>query len=296
MKPAASRRVKPWMLGTMPESATDHDHHAGSAQLSDTPLEPVAASSPAREGRVLCPYCGCIQRGGERCERCKGLFEPLSRQATQNMMGPWQVRDESQPFLPGVSHERIRDLVARGRISRGTVLRGPTTRQFWALACNTQGVAVLLGECHTCHAPVAVDGFMCKSCGCVLTAPVDRQSLGLGPVRALPGEVSGDVRPPSQPLAARPDGPIVQSNFGSLPAPANVALPTDVPGEIAAYTPHRRAARGENKAFVPVMVAMGVLIVLVLWALTARRTPLDAAIEGFIESKPSQSHPAPVAR
>ena len=60
-------------------------------------------------------------------------------------MGPWQVYSEALATAPGLSFERVREMVLRGRITRETVLRGPSTRQFWAFACNAQGIAVLLG-------------------------------------------------------------------------------------------------------------------------------------------------------
>lgn len=142
----------------------------------------------ARPSAALCPYCGHISRNTARCDACKGVFEPLSRQATQNAMGPWQVRDPDRAFLPGCSYEQIRQLVKRGKVQRQSVVRGPTTRQFWSFACNTPGVAVLLGECHACHRRVDEGGYMCPGCGAVLAPRVDRQSLGLSPVMPLPGE------------------------------------------------------------------------------------------------------------
>lgn len=124
----------------------------------------------------------------EHCEKCRGSFEPLSRQATQNIMGPWQVRNERNPFVPGVSYEMLKDMAAKGKVARTTVVRGPGTKQFWSLACNAPGVAVLLGECHNCHAAVRPDEFLCSTCGAVLTCSTDRQHLGLGPVKLLPGD------------------------------------------------------------------------------------------------------------
>ena len=41
----------------------------------------------------------------EKCEECGGLFEPLSRQATQISMGPWYIRDRNNPYRPGCSYE-----------------------------------------------------------------------------------------------------------------------------------------------------------------------------------------------
>ncbi len=152
-------------------------------QPPDISTQPV---SPAP--RVLCPYCGLVQGGTDRCNGCRGLFEPLSRQATQNAMGAWQIRDDRRPFQPGCSWETLRGMVARGRIRPDTVLRGPTTRQFWTFARDTPGIAVLLGICHACHTSVKTDESNCSACGVELQPRHDRQFLGLSPLQLLPGD------------------------------------------------------------------------------------------------------------
>ena len=59
------------------------------------PMSEQKKPGPAREQAVgvVCPYCGHAQSaagvGAAQCAACKGLFDPLSRQATQNAMGPW---------------------------------------------------------------------------------------------------------------------------------------------------------------------------------------------------------------
>ena len=144
------------------------------------------------ERPVLCPYCGGAAVGG-RCAACGGMLEPLSMQATQNEMGPWFVRDESHPFRPGCSYATMVRLAARGRLTGLTVLRGPTTRQFWSFARNVRGVAHLIGECHNCHGPAGAEDYMCRSCGAVFEPPRDRQHFGVGPVRLLPGHAPPEI-------------------------------------------------------------------------------------------------------
>lgn len=157
-----------------------------------TPSPSEAGGATTAERAVLCPYCGGSATGG-RCEHCGGLFEPLSMQATQNEMGPWFIRDLANPFRPGCSHQTLRRLAERGRIAPETVLRGPTTRQFWSFARNVRGVANLLGECHNCHGPASAEEYMCRSCGAVFEAPKDRQHFGVGPVRLIPGQAPPEV-------------------------------------------------------------------------------------------------------
>jgi hypothetical protein len=132
------------------------------------------------EGKlILCPYCGHTQPAGDRCAECRGLFEPLSRHATQIAMGPWFIRDKAQPFRPGCSYEVLVKQVEAGRIKPTTVLRGPTTRQFWSVARNVPGVAHLLGYCYRCGAKVKPDAMSCRECFEQFHEPRERNELGL---------------------------------------------------------------------------------------------------------------------
>lgn len=247
---------------------------------------PNGVSFGATESRsILCPYCGHIQTKSEQCERCRGLFEPLSRQATQNVMGPWQVRDEKNPFQPGCSLSKLKELIARGKVNRATIVRGPTTKQFWSIACNTPGVAVLLGECHNCHGSVKPDAYMCQTCGCVLNCTDDRQFLGVGPVVLLPGEahpavvassVARPVQRPATPPAPTPASlaspaitiPAVPASARNVPRGAHSAPPAS--GSHAPISPARRLSmerRARRKAE-RTRALLGVVIFLIIITIT----------------------------
>jgi len=172
---------------------------------------------PAVQPVFVCPFCGSPTPDQPRCAHCSGPLDPLSRQATQNAMGPWFVRDEHQPFRPGCSYETILTMVARGKITAETILRGPSTSQFWYPAKRVPGVAHKLaggGVCHSCQQAVTTES-ECPRCGAVFHADPDRQFLGLMPVRALPGsglpvhearqhvEPGAVHAPPNAPIAAR---------------------------------------------------------------------------------------------
>lgn len=154
-----------------------------SGGVTDPP--PVNGAPRPRTPRTICPYCGELAPPGTPCPACRGRFDPLSRQASQNAMGPWFVRDPSSPHTPGASFETIARLVRRGRISPETVVRGPSTFQFWTLAKWAPGIAELLGVCHCCGADVAPETYLCASCGTPLVVDRDRQHLGLQPVRPI---------------------------------------------------------------------------------------------------------------
>ncbi len=148
---------------------------------------------PGQRG-ILCPYCGSVSAADpKRCERCGGHFDPLSRQATQNAMGPWFIRDLAAPFRPGCSFETLRELIKRGKVTKETILRGPSTRQYWNFASRTPGIANLLGVCHNCHVSVRSDDFSCAACGAVFSPETDRQHMGLAPVHLLPGQAAPEI-------------------------------------------------------------------------------------------------------
>ncbi|MEX2213700.1 MAG: hypothetical protein WD768_06210 [Phycisphaeraceae bacterium] len=134
---------------------------------------------------ILCPYCGHVQvvpdnaSVPDQCAECRGLFEPLSRRATQISMGPWYIRDKKNPFRPGASFEVISKMARNGRIKPTTVLRGPSTKQFWSVARNVPGISHLLGYCHKCNAKVKADDKVCHACGEKFDEPKERNELGL---------------------------------------------------------------------------------------------------------------------
>ncbi len=137
---------------------------------------------------VLCPYCGSLSAHHKQCAHCGGHFDLLSRQRSQNAMGPWFIRDVTRPFNPGCSLSTLTRMVQRGRIRPETVIRGPSTRQFWTFAKNTPGIGHLFGECHACHTAVMPIAKLCPSCNASFVADDDRQNMGLSPVHLLPGD------------------------------------------------------------------------------------------------------------
>lgn len=283
----SNRRMNGWPPpgGGRQEAALADEHQNGvSATLRAAPETPING-----RGSVLCPYCGHLQAIAEQCERCRGLFEPLSRQATQNQMGPWQVRSERQPFSPGFSYEKLREMVIKGKVTRSSVVRGPSTRQFWSLACNAPGVAVLLGECHNCHSSVDPDEYLCKTCNAVLTCSTDRQYLGLAPVKLLPGEASPHevASIATSRSRERPAAPAAPNAVASAPAAApRVAAsgPT-----IAARRRARRDAETLRAVFAAAVV-VAVIAVTVVALMLLRRPDAGAATT---PTAPAESQPAP---
>lgn len=217
------------MMGTEP---TQHD--AVRARVMDEALQ-IAGDPPTPKLRsIVCPYCGSVTPDSGRCGSCNGRFDPLSRQATQNQMGPWEIRDQRVPFRPGCSYATLTRLVEQGVVTGDTVLRGPSTRQFWMLARHTPGVAHKLGLCHNCQAEVKPDAFSCPNCDASFEVERDRQHLGLGPARPLPGQGLPEVLAlHAEPASIGGNRPIASTSIAS-PATAgrgghagSTAAPTD---------------------------------------------------------------------
>jgi len=175
---------------------------------------------------VLCPYCGHTQADDDRCGECGGLFEPLSRRATQIAMGPWYVRDRKRPYHPGCSYEVLKKRIAAGAVRPNSVLRGPTTRQFWALARNVPGVAHLLGYCHECRAHVEPSDTECPQCGAPFPEVDERNELGLQfptqqAAQAAQAKLEAELEQVNAPASAA----------GQTPSPAKVGTANTASGD-----------------------------------------------------------------
>lgn len=239
--------------------------------MADAPSPSDRPAPVPRPVVIVCPYCGALSANTSRCEHCRGLMDPLSRQASQNAMGAWFIRDELAPFRPGCSYETLRGLISRGRLGRDDVLRGPTTRQFWTRATSVPGVAHLLGECHACHCAVEPTDQRCHGCGASFVHEGARQVLGLAPVRLLPGHASPELIAQSMVESLRrveppPAGPARPQ----APAPAAPSKPSTVaptPGAPAAGAKSKRTSltRVVLYLFVLALVLVG-LAVGTIWA------------------------------
>jgi len=235
----------------------------------------IAGDAPRPRLRTLvCPYCGGLTPDEGRCGHCDAKLDALSRQATQNHMGPWFVRDERSAFRPGCSYSTIRRMVDDGPITPNTVVRGPSTHQFWMLAKHTPGVAHLLGACHNCGTGADAEMFACRSCGEPFSTDRDRQHLGLGPVRALPGSASAEVvamHAEPAPGADRVSGPAVRvgETGGAAPGAEDRGAPDELLKRVETMSRDvsmfRRAWRAERqRAWISMGCAAGVTLLAVL--------------------------------
>lgn len=188
-------------------------------------------------------------------------MDPLSRQASQNAMGPWFVRDESSPFRPGCSYDTLQCLIAKGRVTGGSVIRGPSTRQFWTRATSVPGVAHLLGECHACHGAAEADETRCRGCGASFECSGDRQAMGLAPVRLLPGHAAAEEIARSMVDAVKYSGSPVAVDVGITPAPF---APQARHPEAAAASFVGAGRRGSRRSGKIALIVMLVALILIL--------------------------------
>lgn len=137
------------------------------------------------------------------------------------------MRIESQPFRPGCNYATLMHLIERGTVRADTAVRGPTTKQFWMLARWCPGVAHRLGICHSCQAKVDPESRDCTSCGAEFGKFEDRQALGLGEVRPLPGRTAPAARRQTGSDQPAPATPLDQRDSMARAGDADGVSPTD---------------------------------------------------------------------
>lgn len=99
-------------------------------------------------------------------------------------MGPWYIRDKQNPFRPGCSFEVLLKQLEKGKIKPTTILRGPTTRQYWSVARNVPGISQYVGYCYACGEHVDKKDKSCGKCGAKFAYRPERDALGLDPLDA----------------------------------------------------------------------------------------------------------------
>ena len=200
------------------------EHHGPKSNRDDPPpVEKLAAkpAGPAAAGQFgvhVCPFCGAKRADpADACPKCTMRDTPATRAATAERLGPWFVLQSRSPSAPGMRLDTLRLLAKKGHVSRRSVLRGPTTGQFWTFAERARGVAREFGVCHSCGADVKPTADRCPRCAADQRPPADPDLLLVGPepangrekaeARAAPA-LPSTPKPPAQPPARRPPSKI----------------------------------------------------------------------------------------
>jgi hypothetical protein len=140
---------------------------------------------------LVCPICGETQNETSECRVCSNSLDVDGLLFAEGGIGPWWVRDEVRPFLPGMTYDSLAEMAKNGDIERHTIIRGPTTRQLWKVARRVPGISHLLGRCHSCGEHVAPKDRRCGSCDVAFLSYRDRNNLGVDIARPSEGKVEG---------------------------------------------------------------------------------------------------------
>jgi hypothetical protein len=132
----------------------------------------------AMKGKHVCPFCG-TQRETDvgPCAHCSLEDTPTTRSATRGKLGPWYVLQSRNPSAPGMNFATLMVLVQKGRVSARSVLRGPTTGQFWRYAAKVKGVSREFGLCWSCGGEVAKNARACPACKRLQEPPLNPDVL-----------------------------------------------------------------------------------------------------------------------
>ena len=190
------------------------------AKVAEKPTEKSTEKSADRYGVHVCPFCGTKRADpADACPKCTMRDTPATRAATAERLGPWYVLQSRSPSAPGMKLATLRTLIGKGHVTRRSVLRGPTTGQFWTFAERARGVAREFGSCHSCGADVKPAAERCPRCGQDQRPPADPDRL-----LATAEAVVNGRRKAEQVAAAR-------AADSAKPAPARVTAAAGPGGE-----------------------------------------------------------------
>lgn len=119
----------------------------------------------ALSGKNVCPFCGGVSETSDGvCARCTMENSPLTRQATKARLGPWYVLQSRNPSAPGMKYSVLLALVKKGQITPRSIVRGPTTNQFWRFAARVRGLSREFGICWGCSQEIDTGAAICPYC------------------------------------------------------------------------------------------------------------------------------------
>lgn len=145
----------------------------------------------AKQRILACPLCGETQYEQSVCKQCGGALDPDGLLLAEASFGPWYVRDEENPFAPGMTYDLLIQRIRDEKVHHYSLVRGPTTRQLWIVAKRVPGIAHILGRCHQCDGHVDSTSRACPFCEVAFGGYRDRDSLGLETKETLAVEPEG---------------------------------------------------------------------------------------------------------
>jgi hypothetical protein len=147
----------------------------------------AASSAASPRTRHVCPFCGTLNTEAEGlpCIKCTLINTPQTRRVTKGRIGPWYVLQPRNPSSPGMKLDVLVGFVHKGQVTARSIVRGPTTHQFWKYAAHVKGLSREFGLCHSCGADIATESIVCAHCGKSQEPPEQPDALlePLTPVR-----------------------------------------------------------------------------------------------------------------
>lgn len=229
----------------------------------------------AKQRILACPLCGETQYEQSVCKQCGGKLDADGLLLAEASFGPWFIRDEDNPFAPGMTYDLLVEKIGDKKLNRFSLVRGPTTRQLWILAKRVPGIAHLLGRCHRCDEHVDPTSLACHMCDVAFGGYRDRDSLGLEKNKSKKVEANGvssflgDTaifetcsEPLSVPIRAQPNTERAENNSDN----DSDGAVRDEPGSPAfrALQRHVNSVQRTNRILMVALGAVCLILVLVI--------------------------------
>jgi hypothetical protein len=149
------------------------------SQVTPSEIDPQSGGSAfGLASRHVCPFCGTIlELQDGPCPRCSLEDTPQTRQSTRSRLGPWYVLQTRNPYAPGMKYNTILALIRRGQVTPKSVIRGPTTGQFWRFAGRVKGISREFQLCWACGSSIVTSAVSCARCGKTQELPPNPDAL-----------------------------------------------------------------------------------------------------------------------
>jgi hypothetical protein len=166
---------------------------------------------------------------------------PQTRRVTRGRIGPWYVLQSRNPAAPGMKFDVLIGFIRKGQVTARSIVRGPTTHQFWRYAAHVKGLSREFGLCYDCGAEIATESNLCPYCGKLQEPPVNADML-------LEGTNAASGRPTN----GHPDATV-----SAVPSSEAAAIPDMVDAEVVrpktGYGPGERAPKSTHVVIEPLV-------------------------------------------
>lgn len=199
--------------------------------VSDAPRNSGGASPPRT--RHVCPFCGTLNDTPVGpCVKCTMQNTPQTRRVTRGRIGPWYVLQSRNPAAPGMKFDVLVGFIRKGQVTARSIVRGPTTHQFWRYAAHVKGLSREFGLCYSCGVDISTESNLCPHCGKLQEPPVNPDTLLEGQTPLVSRSINTRVAAMVSPIE-------VEAAPSSIPemVDAEVVIPKPTSGQAKVATP-----------------------------------------------------------